>query len=300
MDHRELIKSLTAEQRIALTSKSDAIGLLHLASYLGTIAIVGVLIFLRVPFWPFLMVAQGILIVFLFTLMHEAMHRTVFASQWLNDGVGALCGFVLLLPPAWFRYFHFAHHRHTQDPENDPELATPKPETVRDYAIHVSGIPVWKNAVLTLLSNAFGAPEYDYVPASQRKVIQTEARRMLAGYVLVVACSLALQSTALIWLWIVPALLGQPFLRLFLLAEHGRCAFVANMLENSRTTFTTRFVRWLAWNMPYHAEHHALPTVPFHKLPEFHALTRKHLRETENGYTAFNRNYVEALQPLEK
>ncbi|WP_246694633.1 fatty acid desaturase, partial [Mesorhizobium sp. M2D.F.Ca.ET.147.01.1.1] len=69
-----------------------------------------------------------------------------------------------------------------------------------------------------------------------------------------------------------PALLGQPFLRLYLMAEHGRCPLVANMLENTRTTLTNWFVHKLAWNMPYHAEHHAYPGVPFHQLPEFHRL----------------------------
>jgi fatty acid desaturase len=100
----------------------------------------------------------------------------------------------------------------------------------------------------------------------------------------------------LLWVWIVPALIGQPFLRLYLLAEHGRCPFVANMLENTRTTATTWVVRKLAWNMPYHAEHHSYPAVPFHKLPEFHAIVEAHLKETENGYVRFNAKYVAALK----
>ena len=56
------------------------------------------------------------------------------------------------------------------------------------------------------------------------------------------------------------------------------------MLENTRTTFTTALVRLIAWNMPFHAEHHAYPAVPFHKLPRFHEFVRQHLRTTERGY----------------
>ena len=33
-------------------------------------------------------------------------------------------------------------------------------------------------------------------------------------------------------------------------------------------------VRFLAWNMPYHAEHHLFPNIAFHNLPEAH----RHLR----------------------
>ena len=97
---------------------------------------------------------------------------------------------------------------------------------------------------------------------------------------------------ALFTLWLLPIVLGQPFLRLYLLAEHGRCAHVSNMFENTRTTFTHRIVRWLAWNMPYHAEHHANPAVPFYRLPELHDLALPHLRETENGYRRFHQAYV--------
>ena len=87
-------------------------------------------------------------------------------------------------------------------------------------------------------------------------------------------------------------LLGFPFLRLYLLAEHGRCPSVANMFENTRTTMTTRAVRLLAWNMPYHAEHHAWPAVPFHKLPEVHDLAAAHLKRVSPGYGAFLREYL--------
>jgi len=68
------------------------------------------------------------------------------------------------------------------------------------------------------------------------------------------------------------------------------------MLENTRTTFTTRFMRVLAWNMPYHAEHHAYPIVPFHKLPAFHAIAQGHLKQTERGYIRFNRKFASTLK----
>jgi fatty acid desaturase len=64
-----------------------------------------------------------------------------------------------------------------------------------------------------------------------------------------------------------PLLVGQGFLRPYLLAEHTACAFTRDCLENTRTTLTLWLVRLFAWNMPYHAEHHAYPAVPFHARP---------------------------------
>ena len=99
-------------------------------------------------------------------------------------------------------------------------------------------------------------------------------------------------NSAVFWLWILPVLLAQPFLRLYLLAEHGDCPQVANMLENTRTTFTNRVVRFVAWNMPYHAEHHCYPAVPFHNLPALHDIAREQLQVTAPGYVAFSRDYL--------
>jgi hypothetical protein len=53
----------------------------------------------------------------------------------------------------------------------------------------------------------------------------------------VVVAGDAAGSPAPLIYWIVPALLGQPWLRLFLLAEHAGCPQVRDMLANSRTTY---------------------------------------------------------------
>ncbi len=296
IDHRDVIASLTNEERGRLTGKSNGPGLIQFSCHLGAIVILGTLIAARVPFWPVLMLPQGILIVFLFTLLHETVHRTAFETQWLNDAVARFCSLAIALPADWFRYFHFAHHRFTQDPDNDPELAFPKPETMRQYIVHVSGLPVWLGHFKTLWTNATGRCRDSYVPPKGLPKVRTEARAMIAFYAVVLLVCLYFRSTLLLYVWILPAVLGQPFLRLYLLAEHGRCPFVANMLENTRTTFTNWFVRKLAWNMPFHAEHHAYPGVPFHQLPAFHVLIERHLKVTEAGYVRFHEKYIDTLR----
>ncbi|MDT8329287.1 MAG: fatty acid desaturase [Roseovarius sp.] len=55
-------------------------------------------------------------------------------------------------------------------------------------------------------------------------------------------------------------------------------------------------VRFLAWKMPYHTEHHTLAQVPFHKLPMLHAQMRDHLGVTANGYAEFTARYASHLR----
>jgi fatty acid desaturase len=292
IDHRTAITNLEPALRRSLIERSDGPGLLRAGVHLGGILVLGSLITLHVPFWFLLLPVQGILIVFLFTALHECTHETAFKSSFLNTAISNISGFLIFTPPAWFRFFHFAHHRHTHDPVRDPELQTPKPSTVAGYVKHVSGLPLWFAAIRTLLRNAMGHSNDDFVPEKARPRVILEARVMLALYVLIAAASVFWGSSLLFWTWILPALLGQPFLRLFLLAEHTNCPHVENMFENTRTTFTTRLVRLVAWNMPFHAEHHALPTVPFHKLPDLHEAVREHLKTTADGYARFNGDLV--------
>jgi fatty acid desaturase len=119
---------------------------------------------------------------------------------------------------------------------------------------------------------------------------------LLGLYLLALLASIAAASAALLYLWVAPVLLGQPFLRLYLLAEHTGCPLVANMLENSRTTRSLAPLRRLAWNMPYHAEHHAYPALPFHALPAAHRVLRASIAIQAPGYVAVQREILAALR----
>lgn len=288
-DHRAVLAAIRPEQRAALAQRADAPGLARLLAHLGLILGVGALIAVRVPLWPLLLPVQGVLVVFLFTLAHEATHRTPFATGWLNEAAGHLAGAAILLPFRWFRAFHLAHHRFTNLP-GDPELEGGKPESLRAWAWHVSGLPYWRSQAALLVRLARGRERPPWLPEGQRPAAEREARVLLALYGL--AAASLLWTPLLFWVWLLPALLGQPALRLYLLAEHGDCPQVADMLDSTRTTFTNRVVRFLAWNMPYHAEHHMAPWVPFHRLPALHALVRGALRQTAPGYAAFTRAYL--------
>jgi fatty acid desaturase len=236
---------------------------------------------------------HGVVLIFLFTPLHESIHRTAFRTRALNEAVAFLIGVLVLLPREYFRAFHFAHHRFTQDPARDPELGSPKPANLRQWLWQVGGMPYWIAQARSTVAHAFGrAPESFYKDDRQRRAVIIEARIVLAIYALVLLGSIATASTAALVYWVVPALLGQPALRLYLMAEHGLCPLTSNMLENTRTTYTNALVRALAWNMPYHAEHHAYPAVPFHRLPEVNRAIGPRLKSTAPGYIAVQRQIL--------
>ncbi len=280
-----------------LTGRSNAAGLLRLGAHAGLL--LGTALGIRLTTgssWvaPALLV-HGIVLVALFAGLHESVHRTAFRSRRLSDGVAATIGFLLLLPARHFRLFHLAHHRFTGNPAHDPELVAACSASLPRYLRHVSGWDHWTQRLGELWRHASGRVSAPYVPEAQHARIVREARWHAAAYLAIAGGMVATGWTATLIYWWLPLLLGQPWLRLVLLAEHSGCPEVPDMLENTRTTFTAAPLRFLMWNMPYHAEHHACPGVPFHALPLLHTRLADRLGVTQSGYVAFQRAYLREL-----
>jgi len=289
---------LKAAELKELAQRSNGPAARQTLVHLGAIAISGALLWQALgTAWALpLTVLLGYFQAFLFTSLHECAHQTAFRSRAGNDLLGHLSGLAILLPYGYYRAFHWDHHRYTQDPERDPELSTPLPTRGWNLLWYCSGLPNWRARIrLLLLHGVLGRVRVPWVAADKRRLIVREARCYLAVYVLIAIVSVATRSMAAVWLWIVPMMVGQLFLRPYLLAEHTGCGHSRDMLENTRTTLTNAFVRRFAWNMPYHVEHHAYPAVPFHALPRLHTMLARHIVHTAPSYRAATATVVQAL-----
>ena len=56
-----------------------------------------------------------------FTVLHDALHRSVSRVSWLNELCGYVATLVLCGPYAAIRRNHLHHHAHTNDPREDPD-----------------------------------------------------------------------------------------------------------------------------------------------------------------------------------
>jgi len=284
----------------AISRRSNGPGLRRLAVHLGSIAAAAAAVLAAratLWIWP-AMVALGLLEVTLFAPHHEATHETPFRSRWPMRLVGLVAGFLLLLPPKLFRAFHIAHHRYAQDPARDPELLGTMPLTRRLYAWRLTGIPYWIWNVRKLFAIAAGRADDPWIAPEARGSIEREARGFLAAYAAIFAGAIALRSPLPLLLWVVPVVIAQPALRYLLLAEHTGCPLGADPWTNTRTTLASAPVRYLFWNMSYHAEHHLVPAVPFHALPALHAKVGKRFATVDPGYPAAHRGIRAAISRL--
>ena len=280
---------LRAKDLMALSARSNAPAARRAAGHLGAIAVSGAVLWnVRASAWVVpAMLVHAYLVAFLFTIVHETAHQTAFRTRAFNTVLGHVAGFAIVLPYEYYRVFHWDHHRYTQDPARDPELARPLPRTRLGVAWLVTGMPgLIARARLLVVHAVTGRATKRWIPVDKRSLIVREARGYLLAYAAIAVASLLAGSFAALWLWVVPMIVGQLFLRPYLLAEHTGCAHTPDMLANTRTTYTNALVHFFAWNMPYHAEHHAYPAVPFHALPRLNALLAAHIVHTEHGYRA--------------
>ena len=290
---------LTKGQLQELSRRSDLSGAVrtgvHVALLIGTGALVA-----EARGWLLLpaMLLLGLVQAALFAPIHETMHRTAFASRRANTVVGWLAACPSLLNWDFYTAFHLAHHRHTQDPALDPELIVPPPSTLDAYALRVVALPYWRTRLTVLWRGLRGdLSVYPFITERAAPRIIRSLRGM-AGLML----ALSVLSMVLVgpWaplvFWIGPQMLGQPFLRLYLLTEHTGCTLDENGLTNTRTTLTTWPIHLLMWNMSYHTEHHLYPSIPFHRLRDAHGVLRERLAVIQPGYVRWHANFVRDLR----
>jgi fatty acid desaturase len=148
--------------------------------------------------------------------------------------------------------------------------------------------------VTDYLQLAFGLARLPFLPERARRAVAVSVSCQLLIYAAALG-AVAAGFTAPLYFFFLPSLLAMPFMRAYLIGEHTLCSRDQNFLTNTRTTLTTFPIRLLMWNMPFHAEHHLFPAVPFHRLPELHEMVGDRFAHVARGYVATNRAVLRSL-----
>ncbi len=282
----------------SLSHRSDLSGGLQFGVHLLLMTATGLLVWVSQPHWYLMipaMVLHGFTIVTMFAPMHECVHRTAFDTRILNEICGWIAGLLSFYNFTYYRHYHTWHHRYTQDPQRDPELMSPKPRSLGEYVLEISGVTFWFPRLILFPKMALGiTKQWPFVPDNARWKIALSASIQTAIYIAGIV-SILMGYHFLLWYWFLPAVLAQPLLRAILIAEHTGCTQDENGLTNTRTTLTMFPIRLLMWNMPFHTEHHLYPSIPFYLLPRAHQQLREKLAHLAPSYVAANRTIIRSL-----
>ncbi len=290
---------LTRRELKAFMQRANGPAFWRLAVWVVVLVATGSLIWLSMgTLWMIpAMFLHGIVLVHHFSLQHECCHYTVFRTRWLNDVVGGVCGVIINVPHQFFRYEHCDHHTYTQLTGKDPEQIA-LPQTLGGYLTYISAIPYLTNQLRDLGRHAFGHisdAERVFLPKDVERTIILEARLMLGFYLGVVALCLATGWTGPLWYWLVPFVMAEPVMRAIRMTEHVGRPPIDDMHENTRTNLVSMPLRFLCWNMNYHAEHHYASSVPFHALPRLHEKLKGYIHVEPRGYLGAHQEILAQL-----
>jgi fatty acid desaturase len=282
-----------------LSRKSDARGWLQVVSHLGAIGLTGWGLHAALgTLWVIpAFIAHGILINYLYAGQHEFSHSTVFKSPGLNEFFGRLFGLIVLHPRDFDQVQHFAHHRYTQKWREDGELYR-KPYTLGSYLKGLTGLWMVTRLLPSTVQSALGRVDAPYVRGKNKEKVIREARVSLAIYAAIIVVSIAFRSWAALLYWFAPLVLTKWGHNIQNLIEHVGMPHDTNIFENTRSTKTNAFMRWMCWNMQYHTAHHAYPSVPFYRLKQLHhdAFTANGLKPATMTYFGFQIAVIKALR----
>ncbi|MUG95421.1 fatty acid desaturase [Scytonema sp. UIC 10036] len=294
---------LNVKELSILNERSNITGLLYLTGHLTILGCSG---YLWATNWGYWLVAIPALVIYGFSIasmfapMHECVHRTAFANNRLNEAVAWCAGVLSFYNSTFYRHYHKWHHLYTRVPGKDPELTDLTPRNWSEYLLVLSGLPWWANKIRGYCRALLGQlDDCPFIPVAERAEVISSIRGQLAVYAVAIAVSIAFRQPWFVLYWLLPLIVGQPILRFILLGEHTGCSLDANPLTNTRVTLTLSPVRFFMWNMPFHAEHHLYPSIPFHALPKAHQQLSSYFTHVERGYIKVNRDIIAKLGQLQ-
>jgi fatty acid desaturase len=289
---------LSAAELGSLNTRSNLQGCLRLGGHLLVLGISGYL-WILYPLAIPLLVIYGFSLAAMFAVVHECGHRTAFANNRINDIVAWWAGVLSGYNSTFYRRYHKWHHRYTRIPGKDPELTDRTPTSLLSYGLELTGLPWWWGKLRGHLRIALGiVDECEYIPATARAEVIRSTRLQLLVYAIAIGISVVCAQPWLLIYWLLPLAVGQPILRFLLLAEHTGCSLDDNSLTNTRTTLTLAPLRFLMWNMPFHAEHHLYASLPFHSLPAAHDRLKSQITTVDPGYLRVNLGIISKLESL--
>jgi fatty acid desaturase len=239
-----------------------------------------------------------------YLLLHEATHSALSNRRRINDIVGHVCGWLVLMPFLPRQRSHLLHHMWTGHPTGDPanrRIIQGFSVMTDDEAMRLER--VWRNWLPMLtLNDRIGMwkdPFRQIKAGTKSRRFEAEIRTLyvyLLGYA-VCAGILAL-SGILFWFlcWYVPALAIQLVVEEMVnLPHHAETPLTEEddkalpYWEQHRVSHSCKSIpiwsRFVLLNFNLHVAHHLFPWIPWHGLREVDAEIRKILPEIGRDQT---------------
>ena len=242
------------------------LGLLLAGSYFATVALAltGTLsLTLAVP-----LVAA--ITYFSYTVLHDSAHGSINGNvkslRWINEVLGYLAAWILMIPLTAHRHEHMAHHRFTNDESRDPDFHI--------GGMHNSPLSAASATVKASISqfSYYSKHRWSQASGKQNLYLCLEVAAALIPRLAVLGAGYWMEGLALFVLaWLIGATV---LLYLFAHIVHRPHQQVGRYVDTSTILLRGPLNRpmtalWMFQN--YHSIHHLFPRVPFYKYAKLYA-----------------------------
>jgi beta-carotene hydroxylase len=236
------------------------LGLVVGASYVGAVAmaLAGVL-----PLWLAVPIVS-VLTYVSYTVVHESVHGSISGNsrslRWVNKALGYMAAWILMIPLTAHRHEHMAHHRHANDPANDPDFPVGR---MQNSLLAAAG------AALEITVGQFShyfKYRWKKAPAKQNLAMCLEVAAAMIPRLAVLVSGYWVEGLVLFVLsWLIGVVV---LLYLFAYIVHRPHEQVGRYWDTSTILVAGSlgtFLTWLWLFQNYHSIHHLFPRLPFYR-----------------------------------
>lgn len=254
----------------------------------GWVATVWLYLADSIPLWAAMLLA-GFFIQACYMPVHEAVHKTLSGGRaqlsWIDRGVGAICGWLMLISFEDHRITHLIHHTHAND-EFDPDVlnskGSPKDLVVRSiigFIVYPLGPVISVVPALGKLLPAAVAQRLGMSAKLRGPEAVAAARRVGWTHLAFLVVGSLLGFGVVVWLlWYVPVWVGRVWLSgVFGWLPHHPHGETGRYRDTRIFTFPGS--GFLIRGHDYHLLHHMFPRVPHYHLRKLFDEMGDHLVE---------------------
>lgn len=222
-----------------------------------------------IPLWLGALI-NGVTAYFLFSVVHDSSHNALSQKKWINETLGriGLIYFAPLAPMDVARYIHMAHHRHANDPVNDPDAFGHKIDIF--FPIRWMNFDYYYAKYFFQRGGNFAVRKYKHVAAYAAFILGLCAAIIALGY-----------GWELLMLWFIPTRISA-FLFVLVFSFLPHQPFETTARENEYKATALRLGADWFWgpimaNHNYHLIHHLYPNAPFYNYRKLFAGRREEI-----------------------
>ena len=259
-DNLDLVALEAAKQHMgSFAWPTVVLGIVLLATYLATpvLVVMDVMpLLIAVPLMALVTYAS-------YTVLHDAAHGSISGShaslRWVNETMGYIAAWIFMMPLTAHRHEHLAHHRHANQPNEDPDFVVADMTRSPFHALRAA-----TNMYIGQFSYYF-KNRWNKGPRSQNLYLCLELFAAVAPRLAFVAAGFWVEGLAL---FAIGWLLGIALVMfLFAYIVHTPHQSVGRYVDTS--TFVIDGLggklATLLWGFQnYHSIHHLFPRVPFY------------------------------------